>query len=125
MKYRLPLSATALAALALVPVAPIIAQESAEATPVASQDEPAATTSAVEADMTPEQARAALNAEQAKRAAEQVAQNEASAAAEAEYKAKMEAYAAQHAAYEKAVAEWKANVAACQAGDVSRCAPTQ
>ena len=82
-----------------------------------------------------------LNKEQAQFAAEQLAENEAGRQAyqqelrereatiarqQAEAQAAQQAYEAEvarrEAEHEAAMARWRADVAACQAGDVSRCA---
>lgn len=79
---------------------------------------------------TPEEARARLNSEQAAAAKAQLDQNAASKAAyeeavrarEAEI-ARIEAETArQKAEYEASMKKWEADVAACNAGDWSRCA---
>ena len=82
-----------------------------------------------------------LNQQQANAAARQNAGNAASAEsydarvaayqagradtaeARARYEAEMQAWRDRQAAYEAAQAQWRADVAACRAGDRSRCAP--
>jgi hypothetical protein len=90
--------------------------------------------------MTPEEERAALNLEQAHRAQQQVDENVArelnnrdaarNAAerqreyqeASRQYEAAKAQYEAQVAKYNTDYAKWTADVAACQAGDRTRCA---
>lgn len=87
----------------------------------------------------PEQATADLNRQQAAASAAQndanrnsgdsfvrnvqdyEAQRTAVARARAEYEAQLEAHRQQQAAYDAAYARWQADVAACNAGDRSRC----
>ena len=90
--------------------------------------------------MTPEEQRAALNAEQAQKAQQQVDENVArelnnrdnaanTAARRREYQEASRRYEAARAQYDAQVAQykadyakWQADVAACQAGDKTRCA---
>lgn len=83
--------------------------------------------------MTPEEQRAKLNAEEAIRAQQQVDENVArelnnrdsardAAARQREYEAAKARYDAQVVRYQAEMEKWKADVAACQAGDRTRCA---
>ena len=70
-----------------------------------------------------EEQRAAANAEQAKAAQAQAQTNAANQQAYQDaVKARDEKIAREKAEYEAAMAKWKADTAACQAGDVSKCA---
>ena len=95
---------------------------------------PAATESP-EIGKSPEQERAKLNMEEAQRArrqAEEIARRNAAAqeayqqavdTREAQIIHQREVAQQQQAEYEAAMARWRADVAACQAGDRSKCAP--
>ena len=86
---------------------------------------------------TPEEANAAINAQQAEAARQQLDQNAASrrayeealVAREQKIREEQEAYEAEAAKrareYEEAMAKWRADVAACEAGDLTRCAPVE
>jgi hypothetical protein len=70
-----------------------------------------------------EEQRAAANAEQAKAAQAQAQTNAANQQAyQDSLKARDEKIAREKAEYDAAMAKWKADTAACQAGDVSKCA---
>ncbi len=75
------------------------------------------------ATLSPEEQRAAANAEQAKAAQAQAQSNAANQQAYQDaLKARDEKIAREKAEYDAAMAKWKADTAACQAGDVSKCA---
>jgi len=82
----------------------------------------------------PQQARAALNQSEADAAAQQLSQDQANQqhhdAAMTHWENKVDAYhdaardhRAETAQYHDDMAQWHADVAACKAGDTSRCAP--
>ncbi len=70
-----------------------------------------------------EEQRAAANAEQAKAAQAQAQTNAANQQAyQDSLKARDEKIAREKAEYDAAMAKWKADTAACQTGDISKCA---
>jgi len=81
--------------------------------------------------LTPEQARAKLNREQAIKAQEQLASNaankrayeEATVEREQIIRRTNEMWEAEKVAYDSAMAQWQEIAAACRAGDRSRCHP--
>lgn len=71
----------------------------------------------------PQEARAALNREQAEFARHQLAQNAANRVAyEEAVKSRADEIQHNQSAYQDAMTRWRADVAACQAGNVSHCA---
>jgi fused signal recognition particle receptor len=107
----------ALGCLALVATGPADAKSRKK-----SGNPPAAAPAAVPT-LSAEQQRAAANAEQAKAAQAQAAENAANQQAyQDSLKARDEKIAREKAEYDAAMAKWKADTAACQAGDVSKCA---
>jgi hypothetical protein len=74
-----------------------------------------------------EEARAALNREQAEVAQKQLQQNAAGVEAMKVYEEQLKAYEADKARvareHDEAMARWQADVTACKGGDRSRCAP--
>lgn len=102
--------------LALAATAP------ADAKPRKKAAQPAAAAAAAPTP-TPEEQRAAANAEQAKAAQAQAQTNAANQQAYQDaLKARDEKIAREKAEYDAAMEKWKADTAACQAGDLSRCA---
>ncbi len=107
----------ALSGLALAATAPV------DARPRKKAPTPAAVTPAEVPTPSAEEQRAAANAEQAKAAQAQAQTNAANQQAYQDaVKARDEKIAREKAEYEAAMAKWKADTAACQAGDVSKCA---
>ncbi len=107
----------ALSCLALAATAP------ADARPRKQAAKPPAAAPAAVPTATAEEQRAAANAEQAKVAQTQAAANAANMQAyQDSVRARDEQIARDKAAYEASVKKWEADVAACQAGDVSKCA---
>ncbi len=107
----------ALSGLALAATAP------ADARPRKKAPTPAAAAPAAVPTPSAEEQRAAANAEQAKAAQAQAQTNAANQQAYQDaVKARDEKIAREKAEYEAAMAKWKADTAACQAGDVSKCA---
>lgn len=108
----------ALGCLALAATAPADARPRKKAAAAAIAPVPAA----IPAPSAEEQ-RAAANAEQAKAAQAQAQTNAANQQAyQDSLKARDEKIAREKAEYDAAMAKWKADTAACQAGDVSKCA---
>ena len=102
----------ALSGLALAATAPVDARPRKKAPTPAAVPTPSA-----------EEQRAAANVEQAKAAQAQAQTNAANQQAYQDtVKARDEKIAREKAEYEAAMAKWKADTAACQAGDVSKCA---
>lgn len=107
----------ALSCLALAATAP------ADARPRKKAAQPAAAAPAAIPTPSAEEQRAAANAEQAKAAQAQAQTNAANQQAyQDSLKARDEKIAREKAEYDAAMAKWKADTAACQAGDVSKCA---
>lgn len=103
---------SALSCLALAATAPADARPRKKAPTPAAVPTPSA-----------EEQRAAANAEQAKAAQAQTQTNAANQQAYQDaVKARDEQIAREKAEYDAAMAKWKADTAACQAGDVSKCA---
>ena len=114
---------TAFALLSAFSCFALAATAPADARPRKKAPTPVAVISAAVPTPSAEEQRAAANAEQAKAAQAQTQTNAANQQAYQDaVKARDEKIAREKAEYEAAMAKWKADTAACQAGDVSKCA---
>ncbi len=114
---------TAVALLGALSYLALAATAPADARPRKKAARPAAAAPAAIPTPSAEEQRAAANAEQAKAAQAQAQTNAANQQAyQDSLKARDEKIARDKAEYDAAMAKWKADTAACQAGDVSKCA---
>lgn len=114
---------TALALLGALSCLSLAATAPADARPRKKPAKPVATAPVAVPTPSAEEQRAAANAEQAKAAQAQAQTNAANQQAYQDaIKARDEKIAREKAEYDAAMAKWKADTAACQAGDVSKCA---